>query len=300
MSATMPADLARDTAVRADPTTPGRYHVELPPNWDYVLPSGGVAMTCALRAAETHLAEPPLRFASATTIFTTPIHAGELIADVHVLRRGRGATQVRVALTHAKAQANDDSGLEMIATFLRERRGPDVIARDVPTWARSFADAVSVEDGAPNNPHTRFAFFHQLECKLAVGDAFWRPDFAAGPAQYARWFRYRTPQRDAEGNLDRLALPPIIDTMPTALHRAVGPGGYRFYAPSLDLTTYVVDDTVREWLLVATTLRRARAGWAIADCEVWDDEGRFIAYGAQAMYLQNLSGDPPTIDASKR
>ena len=32
--------------------------------------------------------------------------------------------------------------------------------------------------------------------------------------------------------------------------------------------------------------------------EVWDDEGRFIAYGAQAMYLHNLSGEPPTIDAS--
>src|SRR5450432_4613695 len=195
MEATMPADLARDTAVRADPNTPGRYHVELPENWNYVLPSGGVVMTCALRAAETHLAEPPLRFASATTIFPTPIHAGELIADVHVLRRGRGATQVRVALTHAKAQANDDTGLEMIATFLRERRGPDVVAREAPAWALSLADAAPVEDGAPNNPHTRFPFFHQVECKLAVGDAFWRPDFAAGPAQYARWFRYRAPQR---------------------------------------------------------------------------------------------------------
>jgi len=126
------------------------------------------------------------------------------------------------------------------------------------------------------------------------------PDFADGPARYARWLRYRVPQRDAAGQLDRLALPPLIDTMPTALHRAIGPGAYRFYAPSLDLTTYTVDDTSREWLLVAVTMRRARGGWAIADAEVWDDEGRFIAYGAQAMYLHNLSGDPPTIDASHR
>lgn len=296
----MTADLASDTAVRADPTTPGRYSIHLPAHWDYVLPSGGVVMTCALRAAEAHLAEPPLRLASATTIFTTPIHPGELIADVHVIRSGRAATQVRVALTHAKGQMNEDSGLELIATFLRERKGPDVIAQQSPAWARSLADSTPVDDGAPNNPHTRYPFFHQVECKLAVAEAFWRTDFVAGPARYARWFRYRTPQRDADGNLDRLALAPLIDTMPTALHRAVGPGEYRFFAPSLDLTTYVIDDTKREWLLVATTLRRARAGWAIADCDVWDDEGRFIAHGSQAMYLQNVAGEPPVIDASRR
>ena len=69
-----------------------------------------------------------------------------------------------------------------------------------------------------------------------MASAFWSADFEAGPARYARWFRYRVPQRDPEGRFDRLALPPLIDTMPTALHRAIGPGPYRFYAPSLDLT----------------------------------------------------------------
>jgi acyl-CoA thioesterase len=297
---TTAADLAADTAVRADPDVPGRYRVDLPAHWDFVLPSGGVAMTCALRAAEAHLAEPPLRFASATTIFTTPIHPGELIADVTVLRRGRSATQVRIAMTHAKGQDNDDSGLEVIATFLRDRRGPDVKGVALPAWAKSLASSVPTDDDAPNNPHARFAFFHQFECKLAAGDAFWRSDFAAGPARFARWFRYRRPQRDASGILDRLALPPLIDTMPTALHRAIGPGTYRFYAPSLDLTTYVIDDTEREWLLVTCSIRRARAGWAIGDCEVWDDEGRFLAYGSQAMFLQHLSGEPPIVDASGR
>ena len=106
--------------------------------------------------------------------------------------------------------------------------------------------------------------------------------------------------RRARLRLDRLAIPPIADTMPTALHRAIGPSGYRFYAPSLDLTTYFVDDTTREWLLVAVALRRAHMGWAVADAEVWDDEGRLVAYAAQAMYLQNLSGEPPVVDASSR
>ena len=51
----MAADLAVDTSVRADPDVAGRYHVTLPDHWDYLAPSGGVVMTCALRAAETHL-----------------------------------------------------------------------------------------------------------------------------------------------------------------------------------------------------------------------------------------------------
>lgn len=301
----MYADLAADTAVRRDESTPGRYRISLPNHWDYLLPSGGVVMTCALRAAQAELAEPLLRFASATTIFCTPIHPTELVADVTVLRRGGSTAQTRVTLRHVDAKpdpedpSDNSRGLELTATFVRDRKGPDVIGVPMPN-VRSLADALPIDDAASNNPHTRFRFYHQLECRIADGERYWTEGLDAGPARYARWFRYKHPARDAEGRLDRLALPPLIDTMPTALHRAIGPGPYRFYAPSLDLTTYVIDDTVREWLLVAVTLRRARGGWAIADAEVWDDEGRFIAYGSQAMYLHSVSGEPPTVDASRR
>ncbi|MEO8701734.1 MAG: thioesterase family protein [Kofleriaceae bacterium] len=297
----MPADLALDTAVTADPSTPGRYHLTLPDHWDYLLPSGGAVMTCALRAAEAAIGDPLLRLGSATAIFCTPMNPGKLVADVTILRRGGATAQVRVALKHAAPPIDaENEGVELLATFIRDRKGPDVRGIAPPTTALALADSISIEDGAPNNPHTRFRFYHQLECKIADGTPFWSQTFAAGPARYARWLRYKVPQRDAHGRLDRLALPPLIDTMPTALHRAIGPGAYRFFAPSLDLTTYVVDDTTREWLLVACVMRRARAGWGIADVEVWDDEGRFLAYGTQAMYLHGLAGEPPIVDATTR
>jgi acyl-CoA thioesterase len=298
MSAGPAADLAADTAVRADPDVAGRYHVALPDHWDYLLPSGGAVMTCALRAAEAHLGDPTLRLVSATTIFATPIHPGPLVIDVHVIRRGGSASQVRAMLRHAQEKSGEQ-GLELVATFCRDRKGPDVVGVAFPD-VRAVADALPAEDGAANNPHQRFRIYHQIETRLADGEPFWTQTFEAGPARYARWFRYKVPQRDAEGRFDRLALPPIVDTMPTALHRAIGPGAYRFYAPSLDLTIYPVDDTTREWLLVSVTLRRARAGYAVADAEVWDDSGKLVAYGAQAMYLHTLSGDPPTVDASRR
>jgi acyl-CoA thioesterase len=107
------------------------------------------------------------------------------------------------------------------------------------------------------------------------------------------------PQRDHD-RFDRLALPPIVDTMPAALSQALGPGDYRFYAPSVDLTLHVVDDTEREWVLVAATLGRARAGWATARVDLWDDAGRYLAFGCQTMYLRTLAGTPPTVDASAR
>jgi acyl-CoA thioesterase len=292
------ADLAADTAVRADPEVAGRYHIDLPNRWDYLLPSGGAVMTAALRAAEAHVGDRELRLASATTIFASPVHPGALVADVHVIRRGGSTAQVRVQMRHVLEKSGEPQ-LELVATFTRERNGPDVIGVAFPN-VKSVAESIVADDGAPNNPHTRFRIYHQLETRIADGEPFWTGDFAAGPARYARWFRYRVPQRDRQGRLDRLALPPLVDTMPTALHRAIGPGPYRFYAPSLDLTLYTVDDTTREWVLVAVTMRRARAGWAIADAEVWDDEGRFLAYGAQAMYLQSVSGDPPTVDAARR
>ena len=52
--------------------------------------------------------------------------------------------------------------------------------------------------------------------------------------------------------------------------------------------------------MFAITARRARAGWAIADVDVWDDEGRYLAHGAQAMFIRGASGEPPVIDASNR
>jgi acyl-CoA thioesterase len=291
----MSADLAADTAVRADPATPGRYHLHLPDHWDFLMPSGGVVMTCALRAAEAALADPALRFASATTIFCTPIKNGALVADAVVLRRGGATAQVRVALR----DSSGEPGLELLATYLRERKGPDVVGVGFPQ-VKSLADATVVDPIARQNPAVHMPFHQQFEYRIADGQRFWQPDFEPGPARYARWARYRTPQRDAHGRFDRLALLPLIDMMPAALHRAIGPGDYRFAAPSLDLTAYVIDDTTREWLLFAVTSRRARAGWAIADVDVWDDQGRFIAHGAQAMFIRGLAGEPPVVDATRR
>src|SRR5215510_16550064 len=144
----MYADLAADTAVRRDPDTPGRYHTTLPDHWDFLMPSGGVVMTCALRAAVAELADPALVLASATTIFCSPIKNGPLVSDVAVLRRGGGTAQVRVALR----DGSGEPGLEVLATFVRERKGPDVRCLPFPK-VRSLEDALPIDNGSRSSPH---------------------------------------------------------------------------------------------------------------------------------------------------
>jgi acyl-CoA thioesterase len=279
------ADLAQELTPQPDD---GRWTFELSKAWDFLLPSGGVLASASLRAAEAELAEPDLRLLSSSTIFCTPIAPGRLDAEVTILRRGGNAAQVRIALRNAEA---GESGLETLATFARVRPGPDVLGAKFPA-VPGPEDCADLVDDAGNNPHKRAPFFANFEARLASGDRFWIPGWKAGPARYARWFRYLVPPR-ADGTLARFAYPPIIDTMPPALFQAIGPGPYRFFAPSLDLTCHVVDDTDREWLLVSVLARRALGGTAIAEVEVWDDTRRLVAYGTQTMYLRTITGDPP-------
>ncbi|MEZ4362609.1 MAG: thioesterase family protein [Kofleriaceae bacterium] len=287
------ADLRADT--RGVRVGEGRYALELSDAWDYVLPSGGVIQTCALRAAADELAAEELRLCSATAVFCAPLQRGALELEVVVLRRGVATAQVRVDVRNRGAEL----GAVVTATFASPRRGPDVRGAAMPR-TRAVGDALRTDGGEPASPHARFRFYRQVECRIADGERTWLPEFEAGPARYARWFRYRVAQRTPGGLLDRLALPPLIDTMPTALQRAIGPGDYQFYAPSLDLTLHVVDDTAREWLLLSSYVRRALDGVAVGEMEVWDDEGRFLAFGTQAMYLKRLTGAPPAVDASRR
>lgn len=285
----VPADLSRDIApVRGD--APGAWTVELGNAWDFLAPSGGVLMAASLRAAAAELDDPDLRLVSASTVFCTPIQAGQLACEVTVLRKGGSAAQIRTSLRSAGAA---EPGLETIATFAREREGPDVRGAHFPDVPLP-ADCEDIRDGKPGNAHGKVRFFDNFECRLARGARFWEPGWQAGPARYARWFRYLAPVRDAAGRVERWAHSPIADTMPAALAQAIGPSTYRYFAPSLDLTVHVIDDTDREWLLSSSYLRRARAGVASAEVEIWDDTRRLVAYGTQTMYLRNIAGTPPS------
>ena len=307
-----PADLACDTAVQPLTDGPlddaqlddgslgdaslgdGRYRAHLPPHWDFFAPSGGVLMTIALRAMQAEV--PTFRPMAATTTFVSAVPSGELTIEVVRLRVGNVAAQLRASLRHA---SSNEVGLEVTATFVRDREGPEVHPRALPD------DALAWDDAPPlfaANAKPRLSFFRQLEGRLAIGaPVFTSARFPPSEPRYARWFRYLVPQRvggyeesSAEGPLldrfDPLALPPLVDTMPAALVMAVGSDHPPIFMPSLDLTVHFLALTAHDRLLCVSTCRFASQGYASCDIEVRDPEGALVAFGTQTMIVRRQPG----------
>ena len=281
----LPADLAADTAVTR--AGDGRYTCRLPPHWNYMTPSGGVLMTVALRAISAELAGTGQRPVSATTIFCAPVPAGDLVIDVTVLRRGKLASQARASLS----AAGGELGLEVVATYGSERPWAPVSMTEAPAVPDPQEVAridLADQRNVPN-------FIHNFEHRRVLGSMWWKAETWVRGDRSGYWYRYLRPQRLADGRLDPLALPPLIDTMPPALCAMVGPDARAFLAPSLDLTVHFVRDTTSEWLLTHAHCREARAGYATADLEVWDADRRLVAVGTQVMILRRRPDLPPSL-----
>jgi len=277
-----PADLTADTAVQKLPATPGWYTASLTDRWNYAAPAGGVLMTIALRAMAAELNDPALRPVSATAIFCTRIGEGPMSVRTEILRHGSGAAQVRGALAPL---GSPGPGLEVSATFARDREGPDVIDAQMPD-VPGPEEAERYVESENHLLRMRLPFLHNFDIRLARGHKYWRSDWEAGPAEFAQWYRYLRHPKRGDGKLDPLAIPPIADTMPTALRMKVGPKYPPFVAPSLDLTVHFLDDTTSEWLLVVTRCRRALAGYATAEAEIWGADKKLIAFATQTMMIR--------------
>jgi acyl-CoA thioesterase len=285
-----PADLARDTAVHS--LGDRRYRAHLPPHWDFFAPSGGVLMTIALRAMQAEV--PTFRPMAATTTFVSAVPAGELTIEVVRLREGNVATQLRATLRHA---SSNDVGLEITATFVKDREGPEVHRRALPTDARSWDEAPPL---FPPGSKAKLSFFRQVEGRIAIGaPVFTSAIFPPSEPRYARWFRYLVPQRtrdprsdtpsdpeDASDLFDPLALPPLVDTMPAALVMALGSDHPPVFMPSLDLTVHFLAPTTHDRLLCVSTCRFADRGYASCDIELRDPDGALVAFGTQTMIVR--------------
>jgi len=171
------------------------------------------------------------------------------------------------------------------ATFAREREGPDLLDARPPAVPPP-GEAPAFEERSRRAGRPRFPFMQNFESRLALGNPWWESGWSAGEARFARWLRYLVPQRLADGTLDPLAIPPIADTMPSALVQGLGPGAAPFHAPSLDLTVHFLDPVHAGWLLVSAHARRARAGYCSADVEIWSEDGRLAAFATQTMMLR--------------
>jgi acyl-CoA thioesterase len=287
----MASDLAADTAIQKIKEAPGWYTADLPDSWSWESPAGGVLMTVAMRAMQAEIADASFRPISATTLFCSPVPSGAMEIRVEVIRRGNAAIQLRAALSSTRVPG---PGLEVSATFARDREAIDLVGT-TPLNVPPPSSAAPFDEHSRHRPGP-YPFLRNVDVRLAQGYPYWAPDFLAShpeiekaepePARFARWYRYRVAQRLEDGTLDPLALPPIADTMPSAIANALGAGAKPFHAPSLDLTVHFLEPVRTEWILVASYARRARAGYATAEAEMWSEDGRLCAYATQTMMLR--------------
>ena len=280
-----PNDLALDTRVQRLGVAPGWYTANLSAAWDIRTPSGGTLMTVAMRAMQEELADPALRPLSAHTHFCSPVPAGPLEVRVEILRHGKAVAQIRAQLS---SLTTPGPGLEVSATFARQRDGVDFIDTEPPQVARPESLA-PVENMPGLDLGNQPRFFSNFDTRIALGSPWWTDDWKPGPARIGRWFRYRVPQRLPDGRFDPLAVPPIADTMPPALIQKLGPRPLPFIAPSLDLTVHFLEDTTAEWLFALVHARWARMGYATASAEIWDDRGVLVALATQMMFLRSAA-----------
>ena len=255
----------------------GRYQAELTDHWSFFTPGGGVLLAIALNAIQREL-ETDMWPLSSTTLFCTPVPAGSLSIAVKVLRRGSNFVQASASL-----KSGDDPGLEVLATFGRHRRGhPDVVEAtmpDVPHYSELPPPA--------DNPRLRMRFFENFDHRIAYGHLAFEEGWEPGPARYARWIKYLEAPRGEDGAIDPLAYAPIVDLMPPSLVHKVGRANANFYAPSLDLTLHVFEKTEKEWFLLSGLCRRAVGGIASAQIELFDEDGKLLAYATQLMMLRS-------------
>ncbi len=268
--------------IAVEPRGEGRYTAELSDAWSFFTPGGGVLLAVALEAMRREIGDE-LSPVSVTTLFCSPVAAGALSIEVRVLRRGATFVQCAVSLRGP----GREPGLEALATFGRHRdRQPDAVEAAMPEVPHH-----STLPPAPPNPRRRMRFFENFEHRLALGHLSWEEaDWEPGPARYARWIRYRETPRSADGTIDPIAYAPIVDLMPPSLVNKLGRAQAGFMAPSLDLTLHFFERTEREWFLISGLCRRAIGGIASAEVELFDEDGRLVAFATQVMMLKPWPG----------
>jgi hypothetical protein len=293
MSVNPPADL-RD-ALSLDPVMarPGLYRGELDRSWSFLFPSGGVLMSlglAAMRMELTRLGQGDLLPAGATATFCSAIAEGALDVEVTVLRSGKTAAQLRASVRpRGQSAAPGDVGLDVVATFALPRTSPELPSRaflPAPTLALSDAEIYDATASWISPPE----FYRNFEVRRALGDVWWAKTWPAGEGRVARWYRYLVPPTVSGGHLDPLALPPIADTMASAVHQALGSQDPPLLFPSLDLTVHFTAPSSGRADLPILVDSRATSlfeGTASARGEVWQD-GVLLATATQTMTLRTL------------
>jgi acyl-CoA thioesterase len=247
-------------------------------------PQGGIVAALGLRAADAELDVPSLTLRTCTTVFAGTVAPGELDIAVHVLRRGRTATQVRCEVRNSGA----DSGATTVAVYGASRKGPtftDVAPPAVPPPGQcpSYRDPLPPgAEGFPPSP-----FWERVEGRAAIGHPPWE-EHEQISSDVATWLRFDDPPLLDDGTTDPQAHIALADRMPGAIAERIGHRPPVWFAPSADLTVHLFEPLRSQWVLAHDRSRWADDGWASVESMLWDEAGAPVAYATQMVLFTYL------------
>jgi acyl-CoA thioesterase len=279
----------RGTAV--EPRSNGGYVAHIGEEWNCpVVPHGGLVTAAALRAMAAELGDPEQSLRSVTSVFAAQVLPGDIEIDVSVLRRGRSLTQFAASVHNPGATA----GHSLVAVFGAERPGFE-FTDAVPPTVPSPHDCPSFRDPPPPGfeMRTKMNFWDYVEGRPASGHPPWEP-YLPTSSERSAWYRWDEPPMLDDGRLDPLAILTLCDTMPGAVGERMGRRDQHWLPPSCDLTVHRLGDAHTEWILAVNRCRRASAGYASAEMEIWDATlEHLVAYATQQMIFVFPDGPPP-------
>ena len=275
--------LDRDDAVAS------RYRVDVDEAWNCpIVPHGGIVTAIAARAMATELDVPEQRLRSITAIFAGQVKPGPATIDVDVLRRGRSISQLSATVRNE----GEDAGLTAVAVYGADKVGFEFTDLVPPTHVPPPEACDSWQDHPnPTRDTFTFNFWEHAESRVAEGhfpDEQWEPT----TSERIYWYRFNEPPVDHEGTWDPLAVLTLCDTMPGSVGERMGPDSGLWLPPSCDLTVHMFGDTKAEWILGRNRARFAGDGYASVDLELWDPDGRLLAYATQVMFFAFPAGPP--------
>ena len=272
----------------------GAYRATIGDEWMLAMvPQGGVVAALAARAMAAELGtDQELR--SLHGVFTSPVPAGPVEVQAHVLRAGRSASHAQ-ATVHAPGT---ETGFTALGVFGGTRPGFELTALAVPTVpppdaCPSFLDPPP--EGVEWEPHEPWPFWTDvLEGRAALGTPPWERQ-VGGAAECATWMRFvDQPVRD-DGTLDPLSYLVFVDMMPGAVFEALGPptGDERWFAPSIDLSIHAFGLASPGWMLAHARAHHAGDGYASAEMALWDPRAEggpaLVAWASQQMFFTRLA-----------
>jgi acyl-CoA thioesterase len=263
----------------------GHYRAQLSPDWKIWGPNGGYLAAIALRAAgaESRLPRP----ASFACQFLGVGRFDSVEVHVEVLRRGRGAEALRVAI-----EQEGRSLLSAQVWTVGEAAGPELPGSVAPTVAPA-EQLASLEELLGPEQGSVHPFWGNLERRPTE----WVPPAERRPGEpcFRSWFRFRPQARFDDPFLDAARALILLDTMSWPAYRAGHPDEPSFIAPSLDVAAQFHELAPgSDWLLCETHADVARDGLIGYRSRVWSSGRRLLASGGGQLLCRSLPATTPS------